>query len=158
MSIGSRYFYDLMVRSLCRTLRSRNGSTLVFTHGLEPRSHRMELCSPGHWGTAIGCSFGDLAGIGRTPRERTAVIFLSRKWPRLGGCSDQCTQGPVVLVGHSIGGMIQQTFCRLFPETTSSKSQGIVFVHTTYTNPTHTVMGSLWSSLGRVLFFVLCII
>jgi hypothetical protein len=45
---------------------------------------------------------------------------------------------PVVLVGHSIGGMILQTFCRLFPETLARRVAGLALVHTTYTNPLRT--------------------
>ena len=45
---------------------------------------------------------------------------------------------PVVLVGHSIGGMILLTVCRLFPETLSRRVGGMVLAHTTYTNPVRT--------------------
>jgi len=44
----------------------------------------------------------------------------------------------VVLVGHSIGGMIILTFCRLFPELVGRQVCGLVLVHTTYTNPVRT--------------------
>src|SRR5947209_17517989 len=45
---------------------------------------------------------------------------------------------PVVLVGHSIGGMINLTFCRLFPELLGREVAGIVQLDTTYTNPVKT--------------------
>ena len=45
---------------------------------------------------------------------------------------------PVILVGHSIGGMIILTLCRLFPDTLGRRVSGMVLAHTTYTNPVRT--------------------
>ena len=45
---------------------------------------------------------------------------------------------PVVLVGHSIGGMILLTLGRLFPATLANRVRGMVLAHTTYTNPVRT--------------------
>jgi pimeloyl-ACP methyl ester carboxylesterase len=45
---------------------------------------------------------------------------------------------PAILVGHSIGGMITLTFCKLFPGMLESRIAGIVLAHTTYTNPVRT--------------------
>jgi hypothetical protein len=42
---------------------------------------------------------------------------------------------PVVLVGHSIGGMITLTWCRLFPAAMNTHVQGIVIGQSTYINP-----------------------
>ena len=50
--------------------------------------------------------------------------------------------GPVILVGHSIGGMTQQTFCRLYAEKLNSSVKGLVLLHTTYTNPIVTNMAA----------------
>lgn len=50
--------------------------------------------------------------------------------------------GPVILIGHSIGGMTQQTFCRLFGEKLGKSVKGLVLVHTTYTNPLATNMAA----------------
>ncbi len=47
---------------------------------------------------------------------------------------------PVVLVGHSIGGMTILTFCRLFPETLGREVAGIALVNTTHTMPLNTVL------------------
>lgn len=49
---------------------------------------------------------------------------------------------PAVLLGHSIGGMITQTFCRLFPDSLGTRVRGLVLTHTTYTNPVRTVKGA----------------
>jgi pimeloyl-ACP methyl ester carboxylesterase len=48
--------------------------------------------------------------------------------------------GPVVLVGHSIGGMIIQTLARDRPELFVNKIAGIVLLNTTHTNPLRTMI------------------
>ena len=45
---------------------------------------------------------------------------------------------PAILLGHSIGGMITLTFCRLFPSALGSRVIGLVLTHTTPTNPVRT--------------------
>jgi pimeloyl-ACP methyl ester carboxylesterase len=54
---------------------------------------------------------------------------------------------PAVLMGHSIGGMIVLTFCRLFPAALESSVAGIVLIHTTPTNPVRTTSGAALLSL-----------
>ena len=49
---------------------------------------------------------------------------------------------PAILLGHSIGGMIILTFCRLFPSALGSRVSGLVLSHTTPTNPVRTTSGS----------------
>ena len=49
---------------------------------------------------------------------------------------------PAILVGHSIGGMITLTFCRVFREALRSEVAGLVLVHTTYKDPVKTTVGA----------------
>jgi pimeloyl-ACP methyl ester carboxylesterase len=57
---------------------------------------------------------------------------------------------PAVLVGHSIGGMIILTFCRVFPETLGHRVAGIVLAHTTYTNPVRTTkMAGFYTAIEK---------
>ena len=57
---------------------------------------------------------------------------------------------PAILLGHSIGGMITLTFCRLFPQAFGDRVRGIALVHTTYTNPVRTTnMAGLLTALER---------
>jgi pimeloyl-ACP methyl ester carboxylesterase len=57
---------------------------------------------------------------------------------------------PVVLLGHSIGGMILLTFCRLFPENLIRRVAGLALVHTTYKNPVRTTqMAALYTALEK---------
>ena len=63
---------------------------------------------------------------------------------------EKSTDGPVILIGHSIGGMIIQTFCRLFPAHLNHRVIGLVLVHTSYTNPIKTTMfGSALAALQK---------
>ena len=55
------------------------------------------------------------------------------------------TSGPAILLGHSIGGMIMLTFCKLYPELLGSRDDfKLVFVHTTFytANPLKTMANS----------------
>ena len=57
---------------------------------------------------------------------------------------------PAILVGHSIGGMILLTYCRLFRDTLQSKIAGLALVHTTYKDPIQTTKGAaLYSILEK---------
>jgi pimeloyl-ACP methyl ester carboxylesterase len=87
--------------------------------------------------------FWELAGLGRSTAPRTADHSLEKMAADLEAVLMQATAGPIILVGHSIGGMIQQTFCRLFPQHLEQRVRGLVFVHTTYTNPAKTALGSI---------------
>jgi len=56
---------------------------------------------------------------------------------------------PVVLVGHSIGAMINLTFRRLYPDFVGAQIAGIAQVDTTYTNPVKTTKGAAFSLPSR---------
>jgi pimeloyl-ACP methyl ester carboxylesterase len=57
---------------------------------------------------------------------------------------------PAVLVGHSIGGMINLTFCKVFPKALDRQVAGLVLVHTTYTNPVRTTkMAGFYTAIEK---------
>jgi pimeloyl-ACP methyl ester carboxylesterase len=57
---------------------------------------------------------------------------------------------PAILVGHSIGGMITLTFCKVFPEALGTRVMGLVLAHTSYTNPVRTTsMAGLYTALEK---------
>src|SRR6202008_5130618 len=57
---------------------------------------------------------------------------------------------PAILLGHSIGGMITLTFCRLFPKALGDRVRAIALVQTTYTNPVRTTsLAGLFTALER---------
>ena len=49
-----------------------------------------------------------------------------------------------VLIGHSIGGMITLTLCKVFPELLGPRVAGLVLAHTSYKNPVRTTK---WAAL-----------
>ena len=80
----------------------------------------------------------DLPGLGRSTRPAQSEYSLDMMARALDTILTFLGPRPVVLVGHSIGGMILLTLCRLFPETLSRRVGGMVLAHTTYTNPVRT--------------------
>ncbi len=114
------------------------GPTLVLTHGWSLDSAAWKYMLPflaAHYRVAIW----DLPGLGRSRGPQNNDYSLEKMAEDLGAViSEVSPHDPVILIGHSIGGMIQQTFCRLYPERLRSHISGLVLVHTTYTNPLKT--------------------
>jgi pimeloyl-ACP methyl ester carboxylesterase len=89
----------------------------------------------------------DLPGLGESRGPKNGDYSLEKMAGDLAAVLEKC-DGSVVLVGHSIGGMIIQTFCRLYPRELGSKVAGIVLEQTTYTNPLNTALGSsFWKAI-----------
>lgn len=114
-----------------------SGPALIFTHGWGTDSTawyflKRQLSDRFHiivW---------DLPGLGESTRSHTKDYSLERFADDLNAVISLADGQPVVLVGHSIGGMTTLTFCRLFPEALGTRVAGLVLVHTTYTNPVRT--------------------
>lgn len=87
----------------------------------------------------------DEPGLGHSTRPKNGDFSLEKLASDLravlGRAGDRA-----VLIGHSIGGMMVLTFCRLFPELLGSKVAGLVLAHTTYTNPVRTTKGAAFYS------------
>jgi pimeloyl-ACP methyl ester carboxylesterase len=130
-----------------QTLGPDDGPTLLFTHGwsldstvwsdvLERlgRTHRIVV-----W---------DLPGLGQSKAAQTRNFSLEKMAEDLAAVAEHAGRGPLILVGHSIGGMITQTFCRLHAKQLGTRVAGIVLLHTTYTNPLNTALGrTFWKAI-----------
>lgn len=114
--------------------------TIIFTHGWgmdstfwsyarEDLSDRFRLML---W---------DLPGLGRSKPANRAAISLSAFSTDLASLIERCGPQPVVLVGHSIGGMIIQTLAREHPAL-GHRIAGAALLNTTYTNPLRTMVFS----------------
>ncbi len=115
--------------------------TLLLTHGWTlDKSDWLDLCEA--FRDRYHLVLWDLAGLGDSSQPQNADHSLEKMAGDLEAVLTQATSGPVILVGHSIGGMIQQTFCRLYPQHSGQRVRGLVLVHTTYTNPSRTVIAS----------------
>ena len=91
----------------------------------------------------------DLPGLGQS-RARRSKISLEAYASDLRAIIAAVGGRPVILVGHSIGGMIIQTLARDHPDAFDREVAGVVQLKTTYTNPLRTmVLSGLAQALRR---------
>ena len=83
----------------------------------------------------------DLRGLGRSSRGGNNDYSLEAMADDLAAVTDLADSG-AVLLGHSIGGMITETFARRHPDRLGGYVSGLVLVGTTYTDPTRTTAGA----------------
>jgi pimeloyl-ACP methyl ester carboxylesterase len=85
----------------------------------------------------------DMPGLGKSSKAGHGDYSLERHARDLEAVIDAVSQdGRVVLVGHSMGGMVTLMLCRLFPELLGSKVRGVVLVGSSHTNPVRTTTAS----------------
>jgi pimeloyl-ACP methyl ester carboxylesterase len=90
----------------------------------------------------------DLPGLGRSARPTNRDYSLEKLSRDLEAVLRLAGERPAILLGHSIGGMITLTFCRLFPEALPARVRAIALVQTTYTNPVRTTkMAGVFTAL-----------
>ena len=116
------------------------GPILLFTHGWG-LSSRVWAEARADLGARFGLVFWDLAGLGRS-EQATAGYSLDGFAEDLHAVIDSLPDRPVILVGHSIGGMTVQTFCARHPELLGRRVAAIVLENTTHTNPLATMIFS----------------
>ncbi len=80
----------------------------------------------------------DLPGLGKSSKPPNNDYGLDTLARDLAAVLNLAGPKPAVLMGHSIGGMITLSLCRLFPESLGTTVASLVLVHTTYTNPVKT--------------------
>jgi pimeloyl-ACP methyl ester carboxylesterase len=88
----------------------------------------------------------DLAGLGLSKKPDDNDFSLEKMARDLDAVLELAGGRPAVLLGHSIGGMILLTYCRLFPAALATRVAGLVLVHTTYTDPIRTTEGAWWKT------------
>jgi pimeloyl-ACP methyl ester carboxylesterase len=94
----------------------------------------------------------DLPGLGLSTEPANHDYSLDNLARDLDAVIGVAGGRPVVLVGHSIGGMISLTHAKLFPEAMGTRVCGLVLVHTTYTNPVRTTrMAALKTAVQKPL-------
>lgn len=82
----------------------------------------------------------DLAGLGRSKPPRDGKYSLDRFADDLMALVSAACPRKMILIGHSIGGMTVQTFCRRYPETLGRQVLGVVLENTTHTDPLRTTI------------------
>lgn len=90
----------------------------------------------------------DLPGLGQSRLGPSGRLTLEHMAADLEEVIARAGPEPVVLVGHSIGGMTILTLARDRPELFAERVRGVVLVNTTYTCPLKT---TLLSGLGQAL-------
>ena len=90
----------------------------------------------------------DMPGLGKSGKPKNNDYSLEKYARDLEAVVALVGDRPVILLGHSMGGMLTLTFCRLFPEHLGRRVAGLILVDTTYTNPVKT---SIFSGLLRKL-------
>jgi pimeloyl-ACP methyl ester carboxylesterase len=126
-----------------------DGMPIVLTHGWGMNSTEWHYLK-GEITDNFRLIVWDLPGLGLSNRPNNRDYSLEKFARDLEAVLTLAHGRPAILLGHSIGGMITQTFCRLFPETLGTRVQGLVLTHTTYTNPVRTVKGApIYTALER---------
>ncbi len=124
-----------------------DGQPVIFTHGWNASST--------HWyyvKEALADEFRlilwDIPGTGKSGKVPNGDYSMEKLATSLTAVLDLVKTKPAIIFGHSMGGMILLTFCRLFPEYLGTRVCGIGLANTTPTNPVSTAPGK---SILRVL-------
>lgn len=128
-----------------------NAPTVVLTHGWSLSREEWAYLQK-DWGSQFRLVVWDLPGLGRSSLSPHRVFTLEEMARDLHAVIEASGSDPVILMGHSIGGMTILTFCRLFPNLLGSRVSKLVLVHTTYKNPLHTMfLSGLFTALQKPL-------
>jgi pimeloyl-ACP methyl ester carboxylesterase len=84
----------------------------------------------------------DEPGLGKSTRPTSRDYKLENLARDLEAVIKEAGDKPVILLGHSIGGMISLTLCGLLPVLLGGRVRGLVLTHTTPTNPVRTTSGA----------------
>ena len=119
---------------------ARTAPTIVFSHGWGADSREW------YYARRLADDFHvvlwDLPGLGLSTPYPDEDYSLQRMAEDLQSVIAATSDGPTLIAGHSIGGMINLTYARLHPEELGKRVRGILQLNTTYTNPVHTTRHS----------------
>lgn len=118
-----------------------DGQPIILSHGWGPNS-TVWYYAKRQLSDRFRIIVWDMPGLGKSTRPKNNDYSLEKYARDLEAVVAIAGDKPVILLGHSMGGMIGLTFCRLFPEHLGRKVAGLILVDTTYTNPVKTCIGS----------------
>jgi pimeloyl-ACP methyl ester carboxylesterase len=124
-----------------------DGQPIILSHGWGPNS-TVWYYAKRQLSDRFRVIVWDLPGLGKSSKPKNKDYSLEKYARDLEAVINLAGNKPVILLGHSMGGMINLTFCRLFPEHLGSRVAGLILVDTTYTNPVKT---SIFSKCLRAL-------
>jgi pimeloyl-ACP methyl ester carboxylesterase len=119
-------------------LGPKNAPIIIFTHGAACDSTVWQYAKR-QLATDFRLILWDLPGLGRSSVAKGRELGPNHYAADLAHLITSLAR-PVVLVGHSMGGMTIQTLARDFPDLFASRVRGTVLVNTTYTNPLKTMI------------------
>jgi pimeloyl-ACP methyl ester carboxylesterase len=123
--------------------------TIVLTHGWGTNSAEWNYLKRELGGRCRLIAW-DLPGLGASSRPPDRDYGLENLARMLDEVITLAGDRPVILAGHSIGGMIALTYCKRFPEALGTRVTGLALVQTTYTNPVRTTRNApLYTALER---------
>jgi pimeloyl-ACP methyl ester carboxylesterase len=114
--------------------------TIIFLHGWNSNSMQWYYQKK-HFEKDYHLVLMDHPGLGNSKRPSNKDYSLEKLAADLDAVIDAASAVNPILWGHSMGGFTILTFCKLYL-TKLSKINGIILQHTTYTNPTKTILSS----------------
>ncbi len=115
--------------------------TIILTHGWGPDSTVWYYVKK-QLSDRFRIIVWDLPGLGKSKKPKNRDYSLEKYARDLEAVMSLAGNQPVILLGHSMGGMILLTFCRLFPEHLTRQVAGLIIVDSTYINPLKTTIFS----------------
>lgn len=116
-----------------------DGQPIILSHGWGPNS-TVWYYAKRQLSDRFRVIVWDLPGLGKSSRPKNKDYSLEKYARDLEAVIAIAGNKPVILLGHSMGGMIILTFCRLFPQHLANRVAGLILVDTTYTNPVKTAI------------------
>jgi pimeloyl-ACP methyl ester carboxylesterase len=118
---------------------SEHAPPLILTHGWGPNS-TVWYYAKKQLTERFRVIVWDLPGLGKSKKPRNRDYSLEKYARDLEAVMSLAGDQPVMLLGHSMGGMILLTFCRLFPHHLGRRVAGLIIVDATYRNPLRTTI------------------
>jgi pimeloyl-ACP methyl ester carboxylesterase len=129
-----------------------DGLPIVFVHGLGGDSDEWYAIRNKLAGHYLLIDW-DLPGFGKSTKAPERDSSLETLAGDLAAVLTVAGDRPAILFGHSFGGMVLLTFCRLYRQALRTRVAGLVLAHTTYTNPVKTsARARLYTALQKPLF------
>jgi pimeloyl-ACP methyl ester carboxylesterase len=133
-----------------------DGPTLVLTHGWGLNAMAWSWARR-DFGRHFRIVTWDLPGLGRSEKFADGKYSIDKFAAALATVILETADRPVILVGHSIGGMTAQTLFRARPDVAKSLVAGVILLNTTYENPLRTmVLSKFWLALQKPLLEPMC--
>jgi alpha/beta hydrolase family protein len=114
---------------------SEDAIPIVLSHGWTLDGSEWKYITQ-HLGDRFRLIVWDEPGLGRSARPTNRDYSLENLAGRLQAVLGLANGRPAILLGHSIGGMIVLTFCRLFKHELQHRVMGLVLTHTHYISST----------------------